>query len=61
MSEIKDGHGTLNWIVTWQSTHGGICIEYETNELNAAKRSEYLEKLGCIPQVATMVIKEPPR
>ena len=51
MKEAKEGHGTLNWMVTYQSQHGGICIEYASTEREAVKRVEHLDQLGRTPML----------
>jgi hypothetical protein len=51
VKEAPEGHGTLNWMVTWQSLHGGICIEYSQTELDAVKKVAHLEELGRTPQL----------
>lgn len=49
MEEAKEGHGMLNWMLTYQSKHGGIVIKYVGTELEAVKDCDYLETLGRTP------------
>jgi hypothetical protein len=49
MNEAKEGHGTLNWMLTYQSQHGGIVIKYLSTELEAVRDVNYHETLGRTP------------
>jgi hypothetical protein len=49
MNEAKEGHGTLNWMLTFQSRHGGIVVKYHATEEGAGEEVDYLKTLGLTP------------
>lgn len=49
MNEAPEGTGTLNWMVTYQSAHGGIGIRYLMTELDAVDEVTYLASIGRTP------------
>ena len=53
--EVKEGHGTLNFKVEWQSLDGRLRAEYHNTFLGASDHAAQLRKLGRAPQIWGMV------
>lgn len=51
MKPEPDGHGTLNWMLVWQSLDGRVCIEYKVDEKEASRHASRLRQFGRTPQV----------